>query len=63
MERTSYYSAFRSYDKIPKKTIIKEERFILAYGVRDFSPWSLGFIVSGTVVKQNSSPHGAQDEK
>jgi hypothetical protein len=37
---------------ITVKITLKKERF-LVHSFRGFSPWSLGFITSGTVVKQN----------
>jgi hypothetical protein len=36
-------SAFHHYDKIPEKINLKEEKFIIAHGFKDFSPW-LGFL-------------------
>jgi hypothetical protein len=53
---------------MPKKINLKEERFILAPGFRDFNPWMLDCAVSGTcMVRQNvmaesHSPHDAQEE-
>jgi hypothetical protein len=36
-----------------KKINLNKERFILGYGITGFSPWSLGSIVSGPVVRQS----------
>ncbi|XP_073919315.1 uncharacterized protein isoform X6 [Castor canadensis] len=35
-----------SYDKVPDRNNLQEERFILAHGFRDFGPWSPGPIVA-----------------
>jgi hypothetical protein len=40
-------------DKIPEKINLMEERIILDLCVRSFSPWSLGSIVSESMIRQN----------
>lgn len=35
------------------KNSLKEERLILTYILRVFSPWLLGFVASGPVLRQN----------
>jgi hypothetical protein len=39
-----YWSVFHHRDKTSKKINLKEERFILAYSLRDFSSWLAGSI-------------------
>jgi hypothetical protein len=45
--------AFHCYNKTPEKNNLRKERSILAHDFRGFSSWSLGPIISESVVKQN----------
>jgi hypothetical protein len=47
-------------DKIHRKINLKEERLVLTHGFRGFGPWSLGFIVSGHVTRQNVMTESAK---
>jgi hypothetical protein len=53
-EPTTCRSAFCHGNKIPQAINFKEERFILAYGSRSFSPWSLGSAAFGFVARQST---------
>jgi hypothetical protein len=46
-----YFSCF--CDKMPDINNLKEEIFILAHDFKGFSPWSLGSVFLGPVVRQN----------
>jgi hypothetical protein len=41
------FVTFHHCDKIPKKSNLKEERFILAHAFRSFSAWLYGSIAKG----------------
>jgi hypothetical protein len=53
------YSAFYHCDKIPERNSLKEERFILASGFRDFGPWSADSIALKPGVRQKH--HGKRN--
>jgi hypothetical protein len=44
---------------MPEQNNLKEERFILAHGLKGFSPWSLGSIVSRSMCGETEH-HGIQ---
>jgi hypothetical protein len=45
-------SVFHWCDKILERNNFSEEKIILAHGFRAFSPWSIGFIAFGPVVRR-----------
>jgi hypothetical protein len=47
-------------DQIPERNNLSGER-ILAHGFTGYSSWSVSFIVSGSVVRQNIMAHGGAD--
>jgi hypothetical protein len=50
-KKLCYFSCF--CDKMPDINNLKEEIFILAHDFKGFSPWSLGSVFLGPVVRQN----------
>lgn len=47
------WSNFYHGNNIPEKINLKGERFILVLGFKGFSPWLVGSVVSGPVVRWN----------